>query len=144
MLGFESALFRYLRNHAAVGPLLPGGIQPVDIRQVREGQKVVYPCAVYTKISGQEDVTHSGATGHQAARYQIDVYARDAIEARRIADALRGVLNGYKGDLLWNDRGVDHTVEVGGIWLEDEDASYVDEFQVHWVRQDYTTLFAET
>jgi hypothetical protein len=138
MLAFESALARHLAQEPTVAPLAAGGIVPAVATQNRDAAPT-YPMVIYTKISGAAEFSHDGPTGPQQARYQFDVYAKDPVQARTLADALRAVLNGYKGDMV----GAAGTVEVGGVFLEDEDASYVDEFEVHWVRQDYMVLFAE-
>lgn len=138
MLAFESALARHLASTHAVASLAVGGIGPVVVTQDVDAAPV-YPNIRYTKISGTEEYSHSGPTGLQQARYQFDVYALHPVAARQLADALRLALGGFVGTM----EGAEGIVEIGAIFFEDEDASYVDELEVHWVRMDFMIWFSE-
>lgn len=59
--------------------------------------KPTQPYVTLWQVSGVADLTHSGESGLQDARVQIDCIAASAVQAANLRRAIRRALNGYKG-----------------------------------------------
>ncbi len=95
----------------------------------------VYPAIVYHRISTVREHSHDGSSSLAAARFQFDIYARSYVAARDAAEALRSILDGF--------RGVVAGVDINGAFNEDEDDGYDDDIQIYWFRQDYRIFHNE-
>ncbi|TDK35200.1 DUF3168 domain-containing protein [Rhizobium deserti] len=49
-------------------------------------------------VSSQPDITNSGRSGLERVRLQVDGYAKSALLARNIADAITSVIEGARGE----------------------------------------------
>lgn len=88
----DEALFQYLDRHSTFRPLVPGGIHPL-----LAPQQTPMPFVVYGEIA-YESVHHmAGAATLARTTYQLDVYAMTNRQAHAVGEALRMVLDGYRG-----------------------------------------------
>jgi hypothetical protein len=80
-------------------------------------QAPAYPAIRYQRIStvrGPYRGMATGRAGYSRPRFQLDAYATTPAGAQALADAVRSVLDGFKGTASG--------VEIGSIALEDEAA----------------------
>lgn len=89
----KTALLNLLRGHAAlatvVGRRIDWGTQPAAQR--------TRPFATLTLVSEPETMTLDGPAGLRAALVQVDVWADSYPEAEAGAQAVRGLLAGFRG-----------------------------------------------
>lgn len=83
----------------------PGGVFP---------QGVVYPAAALTVVSRPGQHTYGGVEGFTRNRVQVDCLAETADEARKLANAIRLRLDGFRGMVNVPDVGL---VEVQGVFM---------------------------
>ncbi|CCE96154.1 hypothetical protein SFHH103_01657 [Sinorhizobium fredii HH103] len=88
----ETALTALLAGDARV-KLLAGN----KVHWVRAPQRTATPYAVLQVISSRDDYHMQGPSGLTDARVQIDAYAESYLAAKRLSDAILGVLSGYRG-----------------------------------------------
>ena len=92
-------------------------------------QSPQYPLILYTKITGMRDHHLRGPSGHAHPRFQVEAWSKTYTEAKTLADAIRGALDGYSGL-------VEETF-IGSCLIESERDDYQKEIEVHRVIQDY-------
>lgn len=90
----EAALTMLLLGDARVKQLAGS-----KLHWLRAPQTIVPPYAVLQVISSRDDYHLQGASGLTDARVQIDAYADSYLGARKLSDAILGVLSGYRGIL---------------------------------------------
>lgn len=99
----EQALFTYLTSKTTVTDLVSTRIFGNALPQDTE-----LPAIVTTLISAEHDHHLSSASGIVTARFQIDCLADDYLQAADVAEALRQVLQAYRGSM--GDRTVKSTI----------------------------------
>jgi len=88
----EADLYSYLTQH-------PDFIAEVSTRLFprRLPQEPVLPAATYMRVSTRAGHDLSGPDGLPRARFQFTAWAKTPLEARRVGESLRRILDGYKG-----------------------------------------------
>jgi hypothetical protein len=97
----ENHISELLSTSAAVKALV-GGEEDSSKSRVYYMQAVQngdMPCIVINKISGVRSHVLTGPDGLANPRFQIDSIAKTYTEAKRLADAVRQTLDGYRGTL---------------------------------------------
>lgn len=107
-MALEEALYEFLKNDAGVSALVGDRIFPV---RVKEGADL--PAIAYQRISTFRTYTFDrkpDADPWMRARIQFSCWARSALEARDVAEALNVALSGHTGDM--------EGLEVGSVDIE--------------------------
>lgn len=86
----DVALATLVKAHAGVAARVTPGTETVLLTRD-------LPRVIYTLIGVTRRYSDGGNTGLAQARYQLDVFADKATEARAVADAIRVGLDGHKG-----------------------------------------------
>lgn len=107
MTSIDESLVDILEAASAVTALASTRIYPLYARQT-----AVKPFIVYQRISSVREHSHSGPSSLARPRFQFRCAANTYGEARQLADAVRGALDGYKGTVA--------SVEIGSITFENE------------------------
>lgn len=94
-MNVEKAIVSILRANAPVAAAFAARIFPVVLPQ----DQAEYPAAVYQRIDGRPDYTHSGPSGLEAPRIQIRAWARDYKVAKDGARLISDALSGFVGDV---------------------------------------------
>jgi len=101
------------------------------------------PYIIYQRISAQRGHNYSSANGITTQRYQVDVYAADALTVESMADAIRERCDGFRGLMGTPNLDVRH------MRLDDEDDRLAlpntgSEVVTHRIRQDIFITYAES
>lgn len=132
MKDLRPGLFAFLRDDAAIGPLVTaGGI--ARIYPVRLPQGIKLASIVYARISGQGDYVMTGPSGLVRPRYQLDSWAPTIDAASTLADLIKGALDGFTGAIGTGA----NAVEVQGVFIADEREDYDDIAQMYCVSRDF-------
>ncbi len=107
MASIESALFKILKDDAAVGAICADRISPTFA-----AQNVASPLVTYDQLSGPRVQSLSGPTGLVEATFEFTCWAEHYIPSRTLADAVRQALDGI-------DAIVD-TIAIDSIQCTDE------------------------
>ena len=100
-------------------------------------QDASLPAWAYQRISGPRVLAHDGPTGLAQARVQFTCTAGSYDEAKSLANAIRGALDGFKGMLGGG-------VFVGYAHVENEIDGYQSASSLVTVRLDVNFLYKET
>lgn len=103
----DEALFELVTGDAGVIAIIDDRLYPGRLPLEDElGEPVTFPCARFFQVSGVPVYSHSGPSNLDVTRYQFDCYALAWAEVQQLADAIDGVLSGYKGtvDSVWIQR----------------------------------------
>lgn len=92
-------------------------------------QAETLPAITYQDITAVPTYTNDGESAHVRARYQINVFARKRQDARRVAEAVRCVLAGY--------RGVMGLRRIGGVFRLNSFINYEPETSLYQAHGDY-------
>jgi Protein of unknown function (DUF3168) len=94
-VSFESGLYRYLADQAAVQALIGQGGSPADVKlyPLRADAGIRLPYAVYQRVGGASTGDLSGPTIANS-RLQLDAYGKNADDAIALAAALNDALDG--------------------------------------------------
>lgn len=106
----EEAIFAHLSADAGVSAAVSDRVYPVELPR-----PPLYPAIVYHRISAPREHTHDGSAKFASPRFQFDCLAGTFLEARRIQEAVRVALDGFKGTM-----GGVGGVEVHGAFVEDD------------------------
>jgi hypothetical protein len=100
------SLVAFLLEQSAITSQLadPAGIQPPPAPVTPDAAN--YPCITYESTSDDSELAGDGPVGIATTRYVFNCYGLRKLAARRLAETLKTVLNGYSGDL------------PGGIYVE--------------------------
>ena len=90
------------------------------------------PAVTYTDISNRPAYTNEGESGHSKSRYQIDIWARTKIDAARIAETVRCLISGYRGQIGKHS--------IGGVMRQNTFSDYEPDTQLWRVTADYIFL----
>lgn len=128
----EAAIIALMLAHAPLTALVGGRIKPV----VR-GQGQPLPAVVFNRITGARDMTMAGPSGTAESLVQIDCYGETYAATKAVANAVRGVLSGYRGTV--------GGVEVLGVFLESERDSFDADAtaKIYRVSMDFTVWAVE-
>ena len=103
----EISLVSLLESDGEVSGLVDSRVYPATITQ-----SASLPAITYQQITGPRDETMSGPSGLVESRWQFNCWARTYGESRFVADAVRRVLDGYRGTV--------NTIVIQRIQFEDE------------------------
>lgn len=109
------------------------------IHFVNAPQDVAKPYIIVTKIDSPRLHSHDGGDGLARPRFQFSIFSTGYGEAKSIADALRGVLDGYTGTM-----GGESGVKVGGAEYDDETDFYEDDTHLYHIACDYIIRHGES
>lgn len=126
----ETDLRAYLMAHPEVGPLVGNRIYPLALPQ-----SPALPAVTYQRISTTRTRTKDGPTGAAEVRVQMSCWSMSYIEAKRVADAIRHALDGYRGSMGG------HYVYVAAS--EGELDFYEPDTQLYQVAADYLIWYEE-
>ena len=87
----EEVLFAYLSATVGISSLVGNRIYPL-----RLPDEVAMPAMVYSKVDCTRAVAHSGSAKLAEARFQLDCYSDDYLQAKRLARAVSDNLHGHK------------------------------------------------
>jgi len=126
----EEAVYAILTEDAAVGALVGTRVYPQAIPQ-----DVGLPATAYARISTKRVKRHGGSSGLKRARVQVNSTAREYDEAKAVAAAVCGALDGVQRTVagIW----------VQGSWAEGEGDEYAEGDGLHGVRQDFMIWYVE-
>lgn len=131
MSTLEEGLYAFLTANAGVFGLVGERIYPQVIPQ-----DAPMPAVAYQRISSPREYSHyPGASGLARARMQFTCEGDSYRQAKRVAEAIRAALSGYKG--------VAGDVTIGAAFLENENDSYSEGYQMPVVRVDYVIWYQE-
>jgi len=128
MKDIRTGLFAFLSADPGVSALVTADgtvrIFPIKLPQGEKRASVVY-----TRISGQSEYTMQGADALARSRMQIDAWAPTAPAASDLANKVKDAINGYRGAM--------GSVNVQGVFMDNERESYDDVVQLFGVSRDY-------
>lgn len=131
MSQLEQALYVILTDDATVSGLIGTRVYPLLIPQ-----DAALPAIAYQRISRLQIQTQSGPSCLSRARMQLTCVATTYSGVKALADAVRVVLDGYKGTAA--------SVSVGASFLETDADAYADESELFSVRMDFRMWHEET
>lgn len=92
MASIDESLVSILQASSAVTAICGQRIYPLYARQT-----AAKPLVIYQRISSVREHSHDGPSGLARPRFQFRCVANSFSEARGLADAVRGALDGYQG-----------------------------------------------
>lgn len=132
MKDIRPGLFSLLAADSAVSALVTAsGISRIFPIKLPQGTKLA--SVVFTRISGDGDYTMQGPSGYTRPRYQIGCWAPTADAAAQLANAVKDVLDGFKGAIGTGA----NSIVVQGIFVAGEREQYDDVVQMYGVIRDY-------
>jgi hypothetical protein len=129
-MGIETALFSYVTGDVAVGGLIGARMYPVILPQ-----DPTYPAVRYAVVSAPREHDHDGPNGLVRARVQVDVYGVTYASVKAVKEAIRGRLDGFRGNMAG--------VTVGSAHLLSERDGFEDSAGVFDVSFDFSIWFHE-
>lgn len=93
-MSLSGHIYNLLVNSVDITNLVRSRIYPL---YVPEGENVNRDCIIYTIVSVVPDHVMQGPSGLVNARVQIDCWARNYTDMITLGDAVRLLLDGYKG-----------------------------------------------
>lgn len=118
MTTLEEGIYSHLAAESAITDLVSTRIYPRQLPQ-----NPTYPALTYRRVSTRTQHTHNEADTLPFPRFQFSCYAATYTGTKALANALRGVLDGFKGAfggsltvgaILWENEldGFDNVAEV--------------------------------
>lgn len=93
-MSLEAALYRYLTEHASVGPLLRAQLYPEAARTAKDPS---FPYATYSQ-SGEQPLWHlAGFAGLTNARVVLDLWCDSMLQRATVAAAVQQALDTWGG-----------------------------------------------
>jgi len=99
-------------------------------------QNPEYPLMLYSKVAGPREHSLQGPVGMAKPRYQIESWALTYDEAKDLAAAIRGALDGYRGTVSG--------CVIGSCLMVGEWDRYESEVKCHRVITDFSIIHNET
>lgn len=106
-------------------------------------QGTVLDSIVYTRITGQGDMTNDGPSWLVRPRIQIDVWSQQMTAAVRLANLVKERLEGFRGTLAFGSNSPQDEILFRGIFFEGEIDSYDDTAKLYRMSRDYSVWHAE-
>jgi hypothetical protein len=135
MITIEEGLKAYLTANIGLAALVSGRVYPLHLPQT-----VTIPSLTFQRVSTPRVTTHdmSGSSGTAYPRFQFDAWGASPMEAKRVTDALRAALNGYRGTM-----GTADPVTVQAALIVDEQVEFDQAVELYRSRSDYTIWHLE-
>lgn len=128
MADVEQAVYAILKTSPAVTALVGGATSP-RIYPNRTPQDAALPAVAYFRVSTRRRATHGAPATLARPRVQTTAQAATYAEAKALAAAIRGALNGFVGEI--------GGVKVQAALAEDEADEFGVSSDIHAVRQDW-------
>lgn len=106
----EQALYALLAGDATLVAIIGTRIYPL-----RAPQNATYPLLVYQQIASQKVHSMQGGSGLDFSLFQFTFWGSDYLVTKQAAEALRVLLQGYRGTVTVPAVG---TVEIEGAFVE--------------------------
>jgi hypothetical protein len=134
----EKGLITYLEGQASITAIIGNGDSPETIRAYPMilPQDWTAPAITFQRISANRWRHLAGPAGRNAVRVQIDCYAATYNGAKTLAEAVRGVLDGYTGTM--------GTFTVGAVSLENDLDGYNADTDIYRIVQDFIFSHVES
>jgi hypothetical protein len=126
----EEGLYAHLTSDSDVTDLVSLRIYPLQVPQ-----DVDLPAMAYQRISGPRDQSQAGPSGLVWARIQLTFLGSTYLEAKTVAGAVRGSIDGFKGTM--------GDVVVNACHLENEIDDWSPSFEKATVQHDYGIWYQE-
>jgi hypothetical protein len=126
----EAGLNTHLLADSNVTDLVGARIYPLKVPQDAD-----LPAIAYQKISGPRDETQSGPSGLVESRMQLTYQGTTYSEAKLVAEAVRGSIDGFSGTM--------GSVAVNACHLANEIDGWSVMFEKPTVRHDYLIWYQE-
>jgi hypothetical protein len=110
---FEAGLYQLMKNDSGVSALVSGRI--FGGRAPKTVTDSSYPLIVWSVVSTVDLYSIQGASGYRTKRVQIDSYARTYIDSVKVSDAVRALLQNFRGTLP------DGTFVESSVLITDQD-----------------------
>lgn len=98
---------------------------------------------VYTRVSGQGDVTNDGPSWLVRSRVQVDAWSQQMSSAVRLANLVKERIEGFRGPYSYGSNSPPDEIIFRGVFLENELDSYDDAAGLYRMSRDYSVWFAE-
>lgn len=139
MADVRLGLRAYLLADGSISSAVGGSrIHPIKLPQGQTTDSIVY-----TRISAQGDHHMEGASGLVRTRIQIDCYSLSANSAVTLANLVKERIDGFRGDMAWDENSPANAVTVQGIFFDSERESFDDLTKLYGVSRDYLVWFKE-
>ncbi len=127
----EDGLFSFLSGEQTISDLVGSRIFPLKLPQA-----VTYPAVTYQRIDTERIRSFGGPSGLAHSRIQLDLWDKTYSGVKALADAVRRVLDGFKGLMGAED--------IGGVsLLSDSDSPFESGVEVFRLSQDYSIWHKE-
>lgn len=110
---FEAGLYQLMKNDSGISTLVSGRI--FGGRAPKTVTDSSYPLVVWSMVSTVDLYSIQGASGYRTKRVQIDSYARTYIDSVKVSDAVRALLQNFRGTLP------DGTFVESSVLITDQD-----------------------
>lgn len=132
ILDIRSALRSFLLADASIAAVVGTRVTPVRMPQGNKETSIVY-----LRVSGVGDRTMSGPTRIARPRFQIDCWAAAPGIANNLADLVKERLDGYQGAWTYGTDSPPASVDVLGVFFENERDGYDADNEMYSVSRDY-------
>jgi hypothetical protein len=134
-------IYQHLKENGKVSAIVGDRIYPLG--EVDETVKPPY--VTFQRISNVHERHLNGGTGLAHPRWEINVWARGALENDNLAEAIREAMDNFSGDV---DTGAG-TFDVRSVFLEDDEQDFEPSFDgsgrgVWRTRMDFIIWHGET
>jgi len=131
-----------LRAFLLADPQISAMVGGVRVHHLTLPQGQREPSIVYQRITGLGDHHMQGPSGLTRPRFQIDAYAQTPDDATRLADLVKGRIDGYRGPMT-APTSPPEVVTVQGAFFETERESYDGDVEMYRVSRDYLIWWEE-
>lgn len=134
MTDILSSMTAWLLQQTAITSVLEARIYPMAIPAGTTNSPTQMPCMTYQLIDEPVVTTHDGRSTY-TARIQIDTFGGSYKSARGLADAVQGVLHGFRG--AWG------SLEIGGVFRKRKQDLIEPDSGLFRVSQDFIVNYHE-
>lgn len=134
MTDILSSMTAWLLTRTEVTSVITARIYPMTIPPGTTSNPTQMPCMTYQLIDEPVVTTHDGRSTY-TARIQIDAFGGSFKSARGLAEAVHGVMHGFRG--AWGD------VEIGGVFRKRKQDMIDPEASLFRVSQDFIVNYHE-
>ena len=139
LVDLRPGLKAYLLADSAVSAAVGGArIYPLQLPQ-----DVTQPSIVYQRVSGQGSHHMQGPSSLTRPRLQIDCWADNPDDAAALADLVKVRLDGFRGTIPYGSDSPQATVNVQGVFFEDERDLFDAATTLYRTSRDYFFWFDE-
>lgn len=124
-------------------PAVNAAVGGTRVYAVLAPQGEVRPMVVYSRVSGLGVGNMGGASGLTMVRVQVDCWAQDMSVAANLANLVKSRLDGFSGEIFWDESSPGNSVVVQGIIYETERDRYDDVAIMFGNSRDYLIWYAE-